>query len=111
RGLYLHDKPELPRSDGVEISASLPGFSLHRRGFRRHRENHRPSRVSGGSGRPTVVMITSLNRCEEFLAGDHTRLRELLNPSRLLVAFRYSLAIGRWESVRRSMMLCWAWSG
>lgn len=49
-------------------------------------------------------MITSLNRCEEFLAGDHTRLRELLHPSRLPVAIRYSLAHGRLEPGRRSKL-------
>jgi mannose-6-phosphate isomerase-like protein (cupin superfamily) len=50
------------------------------------------------------VLITSLNRCEEFLAGDHTRLRELLHPSRVPVSIRYSLAHGRLEPGRRSKL-------
>jgi len=50
------------------------------------------------------VLITSLNRCEEFPAGDHTQLRELLHPSRVPIAIRYSLAHGRLEPGRRSKL-------
>ena len=36
-----------------------------------------------------------LNECEEFLAGDHTRLRELLHPARASVHIGYSIAHGK----------------
>jgi mannose-6-phosphate isomerase-like protein (cupin superfamily) len=38
------------------------------------------------------MLIRSLNQCEEFIAGDNTRLRELLHPHKQAVALRYSLA-------------------
>lgn len=50
------------------------------------------------------MLITSLNQCEEFLAGDHTLLREMLHPARVPVAIRYSLAHGRLEPGRRSKL-------
>lgn len=50
------------------------------------------------------MLITSLNRCEEFLAGDHTRLRELLHPFRVPVSIQYSLAHGRLEPGKRSKL-------
>jgi mannose-6-phosphate isomerase-like protein (cupin superfamily) len=40
------------------------------------------------------VIVRTLNECEEFLAGDHTRLRELLHPDRAPVKIGYSLAHG-----------------
>jgi mannose-6-phosphate isomerase-like protein (cupin superfamily) len=40
------------------------------------------------------VIVRRLNECEEFLAGDHTRLRELLHPARAPVNVGYSLAHG-----------------
>ncbi len=39
------------------------------------------------------MLIKELEKCEEFLAGDKTLLRELLHPDRITeAAFRYSLA-------------------
>ena len=40
-------------------------------------------------------MIRRLDECPEFLAGDHTRLRELLHPADAPVPIRYSLAHGK----------------
>jgi mannose-6-phosphate isomerase-like protein (cupin superfamily) len=39
--------------------------------------------------------ITRLHECPEFLAGDHTVLRELLHPARGVAKIGYSLAHGR----------------
>jgi mannose-6-phosphate isomerase-like protein (cupin superfamily) len=41
------------------------------------------------------VIVRRLNECEEFLAGDHTRLRELLHPARAPVKVGYSVAHGK----------------
>lgn len=49
-----------------------------------------------------AVLITTLNECREFLAGDHTILRELLRPILGTVEIRYSLAHGRLEPGKRS---------
>jgi mannose-6-phosphate isomerase-like protein (cupin superfamily) len=38
------------------------------------------------------VLVKSLDGCEEFLAGDHTTLREVLHPGNDPVALGYSLA-------------------
>lgn len=38
------------------------------------------------------MLVRSLDRCEEFTAGDGTLLRELFHPDKQAVAFRYSLA-------------------
>lgn len=38
------------------------------------------------------MLIRKLQDCEEFVAGDGTRLRELLHPDKQPVALRYSLA-------------------
>jgi mannose-6-phosphate isomerase-like protein (cupin superfamily) len=38
------------------------------------------------------MLIQRLHDCPEFLAGDSTRLRELLHPDKQDVALRYSLA-------------------
>ena len=43
------------------------------------------------------MMVTRLEDCQEFLAGDHTILRELLHPGRHPVKISYSLAHGRLE--------------
>jgi mannose-6-phosphate isomerase-like protein (cupin superfamily) len=43
------------------------------------------------------VIVRRLNECEEFLAGDYTRLRELLHPDRAPVKLGYSLAHGHLE--------------
>ena len=49
-----------------------------------------------------AVLITKLIECREFLAGDHTILRELLRPIHGTVEVRYSLAHGRLEPGKRS---------
>jgi mannose-6-phosphate isomerase-like protein (cupin superfamily) len=41
------------------------------------------------------VIVRRINECEEFLAGDHTHLRELLHPARSAVKVSYSLAHGK----------------
>jgi mannose-6-phosphate isomerase-like protein (cupin superfamily) len=38
------------------------------------------------------MLIQSLDQCPEFIAGDATRLRELLHPDKQPLAIRYSLA-------------------
>ena len=38
------------------------------------------------------MLIRKLLECEEFIAGDHTRLRELLHPDKQPLNLRYSLA-------------------
>lgn len=40
------------------------------------------------------MIVRRLNECEEFLARDHTHLRELLHPDRAPVKLGYSLAHG-----------------
>jgi mannose-6-phosphate isomerase-like protein (cupin superfamily) len=52
------------------------------------------------------MLLKPLAFCPEFLAGDHTRLREMLHPDRDLVALRYSLAqaeleVGQWSRLHR----------
>ncbi|CUQ65075.1 cupin domain-containing protein [Candidatus Nitrospira inopinata] len=44
----------------------------------------------------------TLTECREFLAGDHTVLRELLHPAKENLALRYSLAHGRLAAGGRS---------
>ena len=38
------------------------------------------------------MLIRQLQDCEEFMAGDNTRLRELLHPDKQPLQLRYSLA-------------------
>lgn len=38
------------------------------------------------------MLVQKLQNCAEFLAGDSTRLRELLHPDKQAIALRYSLA-------------------
>lgn len=38
------------------------------------------------------MLVQKLNDCDEFMAGDSTRLRELLHPDKQPLALRYSLA-------------------
>ncbi len=38
------------------------------------------------------MFIRDLEHCEEFIAGDNSRLRELLHPEKADLAIRYSLA-------------------
>ena len=40
------------------------------------------------------MIVRRLNECKEFLAGDHTHLRELLHPASAPVKIGYSLAHG-----------------
>jgi mannose-6-phosphate isomerase-like protein (cupin superfamily) len=44
----------------------------------------------------------TLAECREFLAGDHTVLRELVHPAKEAVKLGYSLAHGRLAAGRRS---------
>lgn len=48
------------------------------------------------------MIVRRLKECEEFLAGDHTHLRELLHPGRASVKVGYSLAHGTLASGARS---------
>jgi mannose-6-phosphate isomerase-like protein (cupin superfamily) len=41
------------------------------------------------------MFIRDLSECEEFIAGDDTRLRELFSPLKDSLDLRYSLAIAR----------------
>jgi hypothetical protein len=38
------------------------------------------------------MLVQKLNACAEFIAGDDTRLRELLDPDKQPLELRYSLA-------------------
>jgi mannose-6-phosphate isomerase-like protein (cupin superfamily) len=38
------------------------------------------------------MLVQKLNDCAEFIAGDNTRLRELLHPDKQPIELRYSLA-------------------
>ena len=38
------------------------------------------------------MLVQKLNACAEFIAGDDTRLRELLHPDKQPLELRYSLA-------------------
>ncbi|WP_008314489.1 cupin domain-containing protein [Leptolyngbya sp. PCC 6406] len=38
------------------------------------------------------MLVRKLQNCEEFMAGDNTRLRELLHPDKQPLDLRYSLA-------------------
>lgn len=48
------------------------------------------------------MVTVQLSDCMEFLAGDHTSLRELLHPSKRDLKLGYSLAHGRLAPGRRS---------
>jgi mannose-6-phosphate isomerase-like protein (cupin superfamily) len=48
------------------------------------------------------MLTRRLADCQEFLAGDHTVLRELLHPDKQAVKVGYSLAQGRLAAGRRS---------
>ena len=48
------------------------------------------------------MLKRTLSDCEEFLAGDHTVLRELLHPAKQAVDLGYSLAHGKLAAGRRS---------
>lgn len=52
--------------------------------------------------RVSAVLVTNVKKCREFLAGDHTLLRELLHPARSSAEIDYSLAYGQVEGGRRS---------
>ena len=49
------------------------------------------------------MLGTHLQRCPEFVAGDHTRLRELLHPGKASLALRYSLAHGCLDPGKQSL--------
>jgi mannose-6-phosphate isomerase-like protein (cupin superfamily) len=49
-----------------------------------------------------IMLVTRIDECGEFLAGDHTTLRELLRPAPGKVASGYSLAYGRLAPGTRS---------
>ena len=53
--------------------------------------------------RDTTMLSTHLRQCPEFLAGDHTRLRELLHPAKASLAFGYSLAHGFLDPGKQSL--------
>lgn len=48
------------------------------------------------------MLKRTLAECQEFLAGDHTVLRELLHPAKQAVQLGYSLAHGKVAPGRRS---------
>ena len=48
------------------------------------------------------MFVRKLKDCPEFLAGDHTILRELVHPGKAAVHLRYSVAHGRLERGRSS---------
>ncbi len=48
------------------------------------------------------MLKTSLTDCPEFVAGDHTLLRELLHPAKADLRVGYSVAHGRLEPGKRS---------
>lgn len=52
--------------------------------------------------RAALIIKRTLAECQEFLAGDHTILRELLHPTKQAVRLGYSLAHGRLAPGRRS---------
>ncbi len=54
----------------------------------------------------SAVFVTHVRDCAEFLAGDHTHLRELLHPAKANVAVRCSLAYGRIDPGQRSKQHC-----
>lgn len=52
---------------------------------------------------PNFYMFSrTLNECEEFLAGDHTRLREIFHPAKHQLKLGYSLARGTLGPGQRS---------
>jgi mannose-6-phosphate isomerase-like protein (cupin superfamily) len=48
------------------------------------------------------VFVRKLKDCPEFLAGDHTILRELVHPQKASLELRYSVAYGRLDPHSRS---------
>ena len=49
------------------------------------------------------MFSTHLQQCPEFLAGDHTRLRELLHPGKADLTLGYSLAHGLLDPGQQSL--------
>lgn len=49
-----------------------------------------------------MMLKRTLAECQEFVAGDHTVLRELLHPTKQAVKLGYSLAHGKLAAGRRS---------
>jgi mannose-6-phosphate isomerase-like protein (cupin superfamily) len=50
------------------------------------------------------MLMARLQDCREFLAGDRTKLRELLHPAKAAVQIGYSLAHGYLEPGARSLV-------
>jgi mannose-6-phosphate isomerase-like protein (cupin superfamily) len=48
------------------------------------------------------MLIKKLNKCEEFTAGDDTKLREILHPDKEGLKLRYSLAHATLKSGKKS---------
>ncbi|MGH7166744.1 MAG: cupin domain-containing protein [Nitrospiraceae bacterium] len=48
------------------------------------------------------MLISRLSECRQFLAGDHTILRELLHPAKAPASIGYSLAHGKLNAGARS---------
>ena len=49
------------------------------------------------------MLSRHLQQCPEFVAGDHTRLRELLHPGKTSLAIGYSLAHGFLDPGKQSL--------
>ena len=49
------------------------------------------------------MLSTHLRQCPEFVAGDHTRLRELLHPAKASLALGYSVAHGILDPGQQSL--------
>jgi mannose-6-phosphate isomerase-like protein (cupin superfamily) len=49
------------------------------------------------------MFSTHVNECPEFLAGDHTRLRELFHPEKVSLKLGYSFAHGYLDPGTRSL--------
>ena len=52
------------------------------------------------------MLSTHLRQCPEFVAGDRTRLRELLHPAKAFLALGYSLAHGFLDPGEQSLWHC-----
>jgi mannose-6-phosphate isomerase-like protein (cupin superfamily) len=63
---------------------------------------HTLPRDAAPGGIDTQLFVRRLKDCEEFVAGDATRLRELLHPEKVPLVLRYSVAHARVEPGRSS---------
>lgn len=62
--------------------------------------------ISDMTWRDAEMLSTHLRDCPEFLAGDRTRLRELLHPAKASLALGYSLAHGFLDPGEQSLLHC-----